>query len=63
MNSVTCKEVGGYCDFRASGESTQEIKEKFFDHLKEKHITHLAKMGPDDINHLNQKIIALVGDI
>jgi len=42
MKNLACKELGEIpCDFIASGETDEEVKNKMFDHIETNHIIEL----------------------
>ncbi len=44
MKAMTCKELGGSCDFTLSAETCEGMVELMWNHMKEKHPVVLAEL-------------------
>ncbi|MCZ6647031.1 MAG: DUF1059 domain-containing protein [SAR324 cluster bacterium] len=61
MKSMSCKDLGGMdCDFVASGESAQDVKDKMYSHASETHAEVLKSMSDQDKENINAKMDSLL---
>jgi predicted small metal-binding protein len=60
MKTIKCSQVGGgSCDFEASGETAEEVKNKLGEHAKTAHADMVAKTTPESMaewNTMYQKV-------
>ncbi len=56
MYSVSCKDLGADCDFRVSGETIEETKNKMFAHAKEDHGDQIANMSEAEMAGMDKKL-------
>lgn len=52
---------GGMCDFVASGETNEEIKEKMWAHAGEAHPDTVAGMSEEQKTQMNERMDSLLG--
>ena len=61
MKNMSCKDLGGMdCDFVASTNSPDEVKEKMYSHAAESHADVLKSMSEQDKSNINAKIDSLL---
>ena len=56
MKELKCREVGGLCDFIASGETGEEAKQKLMIHGMEAHAAKMSVMSEDDKQKMMDKM-------
>ena len=63
MKSLTCREMGVDCPFRAEAETAEEVKAKMLQHAAAAHVGELLRMSGAQrdalLATLNEKIAAL----
>jgi predicted small metal-binding protein len=61
MKSLACRDVGQECDFRAEGESAEELKRLFYEHVGEAHMEFLADMTEQQKREFDETMDTLLG--
>lgn len=62
MKSLSCKDLGGMdCNFTATGNSADEVKQAMFAHAQSAHPEVLASMTPEQMQEVTQRMDALLG--
>jgi len=56
LKRLGCRDVGGDCDFVATGETAEEVKMALFVHAQKAHKDMLASMSPEELNKIAQKM-------
>lgn len=60
MLKFACKDVGVECDFVATGETTEEVKEKAFAHAGVVHADLLKAMTEEQLADLTRTVETLI---
>ncbi len=55
MKTLNCKDVSGMCDFVATGETNEEVKQKLAEHGMEAHAKELSKMTEEGKKEMEKK--------
>ena len=61
MKNLACRDIGGECDFVASGETADEVKRAMYDHAGQTHPELLANMDEqekEELEELMDKMLA-----
>lgn len=56
MYSLSCRDLGGDCDYTVKGETVEEIKTGMFAHAADAHAEKLANMSDEDKAGFVQKM-------
>jgi predicted small metal-binding protein len=56
MMSLSCRDMGADCDFRATGDSAEEVKDKMMKHAMSEHKEMLDKMSEREKNDMMMKM-------
>jgi predicted small metal-binding protein len=54
--TLSCRELGGDCDFVAAGKEPEEVKETMLAHMGKAHVERSSKMSPDERDALDVRI-------
>ncbi|MEK7154086.1 MAG: DUF1059 domain-containing protein [Patescibacteria group bacterium] len=55
MKTLKCREISGTCDFVATGETNEEVKQKLAEHGMEAHPEELSKMTDEQKKEMEKK--------
>jgi predicted small metal-binding protein len=50
MKSLSCRDLGGDCDFIVYGETAELVKDRMLSHAKRDHSEKLAEMTKDEVD-------------
>ncbi|HUE86937.1 MAG TPA: DUF1059 domain-containing protein [Vicinamibacterales bacterium] len=56
MKELGCRDLGGECDFVASGENNEDVKRRLFEHAAEAHPEKLAGMTPEEQAQMQERM-------
>jgi predicted small metal-binding protein len=63
MKSLSCKDMGAMdCEFVATGDTVEEVKQKMMAHAQEAHADVLANLSPEEMDEKNKMMEAMVKD-
>lgn len=63
MKTLACKDMGAPdCDFVATGETSEEVKQKMMEHAQNAHPEALENMTPEERDEKNKMMDALLAD-
>jgi predicted small metal-binding protein len=54
--TITCRDLGGFCDYAASGTDKDGIARDLLSHMEERHGEAVANMSQDDKQKLLEKV-------
>jgi predicted small metal-binding protein len=61
MKQLTCSDLGGMdCNFKATGQTADEVKQKMFAHAEQAHADMLKSMTPQQMQGLQQRMEQLL---
>lgn len=61
MKSMSCADLGGMdCNFKATGQSADEVKQAMFAHAEEQHPDVLKSMTPQQMQEIQQRMDQLL---
>lgn len=62
MKSLSCKDIGSMdCNFTATGETAEAVKQAMFAHAQQEHADVLASMTPQQMQEVTQRMDELLG--
>lgn len=62
MKSLSCKDIGSMdCNFTATGDTAEAVKEAMFAHAQDAHADVLASMTPEQMQAVQQRMDELLG--
>lgn len=61
MKSLSCKDLGGMdCNFTATGQTAEEVKQALFAHAEQAHPDVLKAMTPEQMQDITQRMEQLL---
>ena len=60
MKSLSCRDLGGDCDFIVYGQTTEEVMRYMMAHAKRDHADKLEDMSQEEIDVMQQRMIELL---
>lgn len=60
MKSLSCRDLGGDCDFTVYGETTEIVKARILNHTKRDHADKLEDMSKEDYQFVVHRIEELL---
>ncbi len=64
MKQLSCKDMGAAeCDFVATGNTAEELKDKMMEHAKMEHSDMLDSMSDDEKSGMMKKMDAMMKDV
>jgi predicted small metal-binding protein len=60
MKELSCRELGGNCDFVARGQTSNEVKERMFAHAQKDHPDMFKAMTPERQREMQARMDGLL---
>jgi len=54
--TLSCRDLGGDCDFVAAGKEPEEVKKTMLAHMRQSHGERSSRMSPDERDALDVRI-------